>query len=492
MSIKVQIYNPQSWHNELKPNSSLKQNQKNHKIHMCAMKKFLFEYKYRRSQSETDGTLRERMTVTTRHSVSPAPATPEEQYANSTAQIGTIRTEEYKRDLAEFQARRSLGNKEKDTPAKKKCGRHSLPVSCTDCSTDHDNTFNYEKKSAVKYKKKQNRARSTTPEKVYEGVPNIQFLFQNQVFMPGNLYPGSSFSEPHKSKRHSRHVCRSPDMEFVVQKHIDFREDEQINPPPDFDKNSSLPYEDGGFRSYDDEVDGPRAAGDAKVSSQSENKDDSCEEKLWEVMSELKHFDQWADEQLQVRSPISKSDDSKSETSAYGLPVASACNLDLNIDRNKPWNNGRWGVVPVQIKKLNNVTPEHVRKKRNTEINILRKCRHPNIILLMGLYPDAQNNIHIICERCVESLFGIIHVQGRILSAQTSVQYALDVANALVFLRMQGYVHTELSSMSVMVTSHDAAKLCDLGPCVRIAKKETSRRFDTYTAEPHYVNIDGE
>ena len=267
---------------------------------------------------------RERVTVTTHHSANPSSTTAEVQGPQSTTEVGTIRTEEYKRDLAEFQARRSSLNKESPiTPVKKKCGRHSLPVSCTDCTADHDKTFNYEKKSAVKYKKKSHkRARSTTPERtVYGGVPNIQFLFQNQVFMPGNLYPTtSSFSEPQKFKRLSRHrINRSPDMDFLVQKQIDFKEDDQANSPPAFYKNNSLPFDVKNFlenhKSEEDDVDGLRAAGDINLSSQnnsmSPGKDES-DDKLWEVMSELKNLDQWADEQLQVRSPnTSKSDDSK-------------------------------------------------------------------------------------------------------------------------------------------------------------------------------------
>lgn len=62
-------------------------------------------------------------------------------------------------------------------------------------------------------------------------------------------------------------------------------------------------------------MDGIKAAGDINVSSHSSsdgtNKEGS-QDKLWEVMSELKNFDQWADEQLRVRSAnISKTDDSK-------------------------------------------------------------------------------------------------------------------------------------------------------------------------------------
>ncbi|XP_072938314.1 uncharacterized protein [Epargyreus clarus] len=440
---------------------------------------------------------KERVTVTTSH-ISSGPSTPEEQHPPT--HLGTIRTEEYKRDLAEFQARRSAGQKDlQETPVKKKCGRHSLPVSCTDCTGDPDTTFNYEKKSAIKYKKKTHkRTRSAnSEEKTTDGVPNIQFLFQNQVFMPGNLFGPTSFSDPQKSKRSSRQTARrSSEIDCLIQKQIDFKEDDQQDSPPMFLKNNSLPFDVKNFLDgtrSDDEVDGTKEPGDVKSSQSSSEslKEVRSDGKLWEVMGDLKQFDRWADENLHPPSEnMSKSEDNKSETSAYGLPIASSSNLDVT-ETSACWSRGRWGVVPVQIKKLQGVTIEHVKRKRNTEINILRKCRHPNIILLMGLYPDVQNNVHIICERCVDTLYGILHVQGRILSAQTSVHYALDVANALVFLRMQGYIHTELNSTAVMVTAHDTAKLADLSACVPLpCKHKVEKEYQLYSPEPQYVNIE--
>lgn len=260
---------------------------------------------------------RERVTVTTTHHLNPSNSTDD---LNNT-QVGTIRTEEYKRDLAEFQARRSSGPKElPDTPVKKKCGRHSLPVSCTDCSTAHDQTFNYEKKSAAKYKKKPHkRTRSATPDGKGD-LPNIQFLFQNQVFMPGNMFATASFSEPQRTNRTSRQrEHRSP--EFSAQKHLDFNEDESKSPPL-FYKNNSLPYDVKNFLNCsrgEEEVDGLRASGDIRTSSHSSSdvvtKDDSGDDKLWEVMTELKSFDRWADEQLGQNA--SKSDDSKVSNSFF-------------------------------------------------------------------------------------------------------------------------------------------------------------------------------
>lgn len=89
---------------------------------------------------------------------------------------------------------------------------------------------------------------------------------------------------------------------------------------PEFCKKSSLPFDMRNFldgaRDGEEEVDGVKEGGDVKISSQLSsngvNNNDSGEDKLWEVMSELKNFDQWADEQLQPRSPNTpKSEDSK-------------------------------------------------------------------------------------------------------------------------------------------------------------------------------------
>ncbi|KPJ03122.1 Testis-expressed protein 14 [Papilio xuthus] len=403
-----------------------------------------------------------------------------------TATQGTIRTEQYKRDLAEFQARRSLGKEEPQniTPVRRKCGRHSLPASCTDCTGgDPDTTFNYEKNSAAKYKKKSRNARRASLD---DKLPNIQFLFQNQVFMPGNMYSGS-FSESAKA-RYQKRSQRSPDIDSV-QRHIDFK-DEELKSPSLFLKNDSLPCDVKKFIEGSKKIDDVDGMSSSHNSVRELNNDNSCEEKMWEVMNELKNFDQWADDQLQGQSAnTTKSDDTKSDVSAYGLAVTSSSNMSVTLDKSRSWNTGKWGLVPVQIKKLHGVTIDHVKKKQNTEINILRKFRHPNIILLMGLYTDIHNNVNIICERCMDSLYGILHVQGRILSAQTSVQYALDIANALLFLRMQGYVHSRLSSASVLVTSHGTAKLADVAPCLRLSNKKREIKEYEFTPEPQYVNI---
>ncbi|CAK1542287.1 unnamed protein product [Leptosia nina] len=436
------------------------------------MKKFLCEYKVLRSckTNENSNEYQERVTVTSQISSGDSEIQAQDQ-------VGTIRTEQYKRDLAEFQARRSSGNAELLETPRSKCGRHSLPVSCTRCTGDPDSI--YEKKSAAKCKKKNKKSAPYSDGKDYKGVPNIQFLFQNQVLMPGELFARTSYSEPRRSTRR----YRSP--EFLKQRHIIF-DDEQPISPPLFYKNNALPFDAHDFlRSKgNEEVDG--------VSEPVQQDKNETDDKLWEVMSELKDLDQWADEQLQNNTTsTSRTDDTGSDASALGLPLASSCNLNMGFDKDNTWTQGKWGVVPVQIKKLSGVTLEKVERKLVVEINILRKCRHPNVILLMGLYPGVHDEVYIVCERFIDSLYGIIHEQGRTLSAQTSVHYAVDIVNALAFLKMHKYLHTDLNSSSIVVTAQDTAKLADLSPCVKEQKKcKIEKNYDDYSKEPVYVNIE--
>lgn len=57
---------------------------------------------------------------------------------------------------------------------------------------------------------------------------------------------------------------------------------------------------------------------------------------------------------------------------------------------------------------------------------------------------------------------------------------------------MQGFLHTALCSMSVMITAHDTAKLADVAPCVRLrATRQAKTHYDVYSPEPHYVNLTG-
>lgn len=186
--------------------------------------------------------------------------------------------------------------------------------------------------------------------------------------MPGNVFQQPVYSEPYKTKTHSREKIkrRSEAVENYAQKNLEFRQDgESYSPknleyrqdggvyspknlefrqdggsyspknlefrqdggnyllknlenrqdgvisPPFFYKNNSLPVDAihflEGFKS--DQVDGELEESRPSTAS---NKDDSCGRKLAEVMQELNSLDKWADEQLIGQSTLSSNvDDAK-------------------------------------------------------------------------------------------------------------------------------------------------------------------------------------
>lgn len=131
-----------------------------------------------------------------------------------------IRTEEYKRDLAEFFARRSLG-----------------PI---DENITHTRSQHSHKRDDRKPRSEKKSKRFSLPDTqiISSNAPNIQFSFCNQLYLNGN---------GKKSKnRGGSMTSTSPDLlppRFIRNKHVDFEGSENPSSPPnDFFKDSSLPY----------------------------------------------------------------------------------------------------------------------------------------------------------------------------------------------------------------------------------------------------------
>lgn len=131
-----------------------------------------------------------------------------------------IRTEEYKRDLAEFFARRSLG-----------------PI---DENISHTRSRNNHKRDDRKPRSEKKSKRFSLPDTqiISPNAPNIQFSFCNQLYLNGN-------GKKPKNQDGSL-TSTSPDLlppRFIRNKHVDFEGSENpASPPKDFFKDSSLPY----------------------------------------------------------------------------------------------------------------------------------------------------------------------------------------------------------------------------------------------------------
>ena len=104
--------------------------------------------------------------------------------------------------------------------------------------------------------------------------------------------------------------------------------------------------------------------------------------------------------------------------------------------------------------------PEEFRR----ELEVLRKLRHPNVVLFMGACTAEGQPLSVVTELLDASLYRLLHESSETLTWPQWLQIALDAAKGLLYLhtaKPQPVVHGDLKSVNVLLDSHRRAKLAD-------------------------------
>ncbi|KAH9605275.1 hypothetical protein KSS87_005554 [Heliosperma pusillum] len=99
------------------------------------------------------------------------------------------------------------------------------------------------------------------------------------------------------------------------------------------------------------------------------------------------------------------------------------------------------------------------------EISIMRKLRHPNVLLFMGAC-YSQERLAIVTEFLPRgSLFKILHKNNQILDLRRRLRMALDVARGMNYLHRRNppIVHRDLKSSNLLVDKNWNVKVGDFG-----------------------------
>lgn len=99
------------------------------------------------------------------------------------------------------------------------------------------------------------------------------------------------------------------------------------------------------------------------------------------------------------------------------------------------------------------------------EIGIMRKLRHPNVLLFMGAC-YSQERLAIVTEFLPRgSLFKILHRSNQVLDLKRRLRMALDVARGMNYLhhRNPPIVHRDLKSSNLLVDKNWNVKVGDFG-----------------------------
>ncbi|CAA7043158.1 unnamed protein product [Microthlaspi erraticum] len=127
---------------------------------------------------------------------------------------------------------------------------------------------------------------------------------------------------------------------------------------------------------------------------------------------------------------------------------------------------GDWHGTEVAVKKFldQDVTGEALEEFRS-EVRIMKKLRHPNIVLFMGAVTRPPN-LSIITEFLPRgSLYRLIHRPNNQLDERRRLRMALDAARGMNYLHSCSpmIVHRDLKSPNLLVDKNWVVKVCDFG-----------------------------
>ena len=121
--------------------------------------------------------------------------------------------------------------------------------------------------------------------------------------------------------------------------------------------------------------------------------------------------------------------------------------------------------LKVAGKKLNeiHVGREDVLSRFNKACRLLCKASHPNIIQFLGIFSQVDSQLPIlVMEKLPINLTYCISTCG-VLPDEISYSILKGVALGLHFLHSQSFIHRNVSSNNVLLTSNMTAKLADIG-----------------------------
>ena len=126
------------------------------------------------------------------------------------------------------------------------------------------------------------------------------------------------------------------------------------------------------------------------------------------------------------------------------------------------WHKSDIEKVPVAVKIIREIN-DQIRKDLLTEINIMCKLHHPNLIQFYGAVLDDP--MLMVMEFCDGgALLDRLRSSNKPLLATQLHNYSVQIAAGMMYLEQKGYVHRDLATRNVLLTNNEQqVRICDFG-----------------------------
>ncbi|ORY27341.1 kinase-like domain-containing protein [Naematelia encephala] len=146
--------------------------------------------------------------------------------------------------------------------------------------------------------------------------------------------------------------------------------------------------------------------------------------------------------------------------------------------------------IDIAIKEVLPSTEYDVHKYFEREWRIMRECRHPNIVLFLGLSkaPDDDGRVFIISEFVPRGNLRQFILSSHPFPWRLRLSFATDVARAVAYLHARQCIHRDLKGENLLITSNERVKVTDFG-FARIASRNADEmRRMTYCGTDGYMS----
>ncbi len=138
----------------------------------------------------------------------------------------------------------------------------------------------------------------------------------------------------------------------------------------------------------------------------------------------------------------------------------------------------------VAIKKINftqNITKDHI----ESEIKIMKKLKHKNIVQLFEAIYDEYNNVYLVMEYCDYGNLSSF-LKGKPLKEKYVKNFMKQIASSTKYLLSYNIIHRDIKPQNIMMIDKETIKLTDFG-FAKIFNSDEDKMAQTICGSPIYM-----
>jgi len=137
--------------------------------------------------------------------------------------------------------------------------------------------------------------------------------------------------------------------------------------------------------------------------------------------------------------------------------------------------------------KIVSQTNKRVQMELEKEIDVLKKCKHPNIVAYYGTYLK-DDEVWIIMDYCgAGSLKDVLKLSQDILDERQAKYVMANTVKGLLVLHSMNILHLDIKCANILLTEQGDVKLADFGVSTQLSSNATLMKATDYVGSPLFM-----